>query len=435
MNFQKLTRRLLAFSSLLALAIQPLWAQSIKVLADREDATYKTGDTVRFNIQTDGFASTPELSYVLKKGGWTEMASGAITLTNGAAQLTACLTEPGTVLLEIKTKSSGKEIRSLAGAAFSPEEIKRSSARPDDFDAFWDSKIKELATTPMNPILERGEWTKTNIEYFKITMDGFRKSKIHGQLARPAGKEKLPALLIVQWAGVYPLQKDWVGWPANEGFLVLNIQAHDLPIDEPQSFYKEQSDGPLRDYVAIGNRNRENSYFLRMYLSAYRAAEYLTQRPDWDGKNLVACGTSQGGMQTLMLAGLHPRITAAMANVPAGCDFSGDVVGRAPGWPQWNSRTWNGDKEKLIETGRYFDCMNFAQNIKCPLLVSAGLIDDVCPAGGVFSTINQTKGPREVMILPLSDHIGTGNTQERMFSRMGQWRAAIVQGKPLPPEK
>ena len=101
-------------------------------------------------------------------------------------------------------------------------------------------------------------------------------------------------MLIPQWAGVYPLEKAWVTDRAAEGWLVLNILAHDLPIDEPAKFYEEQSAGPLKDYWAIGNDDRETSYFLRMYLSCYQAAEYLTQRPDWNGKTLVVTGGEPG---------------------------------------------------------------------------------------------------------------------------------------------
>jgi cephalosporin-C deacetylase len=63
----------------------------------------------------------------------------------------------------------------------------------------------------------------------------------------------------------------------------------------------------LKDYVSIGNDDRDKSYFLRMYLSCYRAADYLAHRPDWDGRTLVVTGTSQGGMQAIVTAGLHPK--------------------------------------------------------------------------------------------------------------------------------
>ena len=144
-------------------------------------------------------------------------------------------------------------------------------------------------------------------------------------------------------------RKTWATDRAGDGWLCLNIEAHDLPIDEPESFYKAQSDGPLNNYPAIGNEDRETSYFLRMYLSCYQAARYLTERDDWDGKTLVVIGGSQGGLQALMTAAIHPKITAAMAIVPAGCDALGPTVGRKGGWPQWYDQIGGKDPAKVRE--------------------------------------------------------------------------------------
>src|SRR5260221_5505307 len=109
-----------------------------------------------------------------------------------------------------------------------------------------------------------------------------------------------------------------------------------------------------------------------MYLGCYRAAQYLSERPDWNGTTLVVMGTSQGGQQAIVTSGLHPKITAMMANVPAGADVTGPRAGRAAGFPYWsNYATWN-KNEKVIETGRYFDTVNFASRVKCPSLVALG---------------------------------------------------------------
>lgn len=404
-------------------------AQELKAHVDHADAKYEAGQKATFAVEVSGDAmAVSNVTYVLKRGGRTEIAKGR------GREVTATLDEPGTILAEFRAKTAaGKEIKALTGAVFSLDEIKRSAPRPADFDNFWATKLMELTALDVNPVLEKGESRNAGVEYWKITMDGFRGTKIHGQLAKPKREGKFPAMLVVQWAGVYGLDKGWAVWPANEGFLVLNISAHDLPIDEKPEFYKAQSDGPLKDYVGIGKTDREKDYFLRMYLSAYRAADYLTQRDDWDGTNLVVTGTSQGGLQTIMLAGLHPKVTAAMANVPAGCDQSGILVGNACGWPAL--ATWLKDDEQktVLGVSAYFDCMNFAPNIKCPLLVSAGMIDETCPPVGVFSTVNQTKGPREIVVLPKSDHHGSGNAQKAMMDRMGVWRQAILKGQPLPP--
>src|SRR5436305_1420698 len=85
----------------------------------------------------------------------------------------------------------------------------------------------------------------------------------------------------------------------------------------------------------MGNDDREKSYFLRMYLSCYRAAQYLSERPEWDGKNLVVIGTSQGGQQSIVTAGMHPKISAMLAMVPGGCDITAPTLGRAAGFPDW----------------------------------------------------------------------------------------------------
>src|SRR5690606_6772878 len=125
-----------------------------------------------------------------------------------------------------------------------------------DFDEFWASKVSELQAIPANPNLEKVESGEEGVDYWKINMDNIRSSKIEGQIAKPSEGEKFPALLIVQWAGVYPLQKDWATSRAKEGWLVLNILAHDLPIDNDDQFYKDQSQNELKDYAAIGNEDR-----------------------------------------------------------------------------------------------------------------------------------------------------------------------------------
>jgi len=342
---------------------------------------------------------------------------------------------PGTVLLEVKwPKSDGKEGRTTAGAVAAPNQIALSSARPADFDAFWKLKLQELAKVPAEPQLETIDVGQANVQYAKIRLGNIRGTHIQGQIARPSQGEKFPALLIVQWAGVYGLQKSWVIDQAAKGWLVLNIEPHDLPIDQPEAFYKEQmSTGPLHDYWAIGNDDRETSYYLRMYLSCRRAADYLASRPDWDGKTLVVMGGSQGGMQALVTAALCPQITAALALVPAGCDMLGPVVGRQGGWPQWYEKTAGKDAAKVREASRYFDVANFAPDIKCPVLVGLGLIDETCPPEGILAAINQITAPKEVIILPKSGHQNENGSQSAYETRCNQgWLLALVKGQAAP---
>ena len=395
---------------------------------------YEVGEPIRWQVECTGAAAPAEVDYTIQRGQLTTLREGKLRLADGAAVLATKLDEPGTLLVEVSfVDSQGHDRKAKSGAVVAPLEIKPSAPPPVDFRAFWDAKLKQLAEVPVSARLVREDSGRAGVDYWQITMDNSDGRRIHGQLARPTAGEKLPALLIPQWAGVYPLEKAWATDRAAEGWLVLNILAHDLPIDEPAKFYREQEVGPLKDYPAIGNDDRETSYFLPMYLSCYRAADYLTSRPDWDGRTLVVCGTSQGGQQTLVTAGLHPRVTAALALVPAGCDMLGPEVGRKGGWPQWYNWTAGNDPKKVHEASRYFDAVNFAANIKCPLLVGLGLVDQTCPPAGVLAAVNQVDAPKEVIILPRSGHQNEHGSQDPFYDRCyNAWLPALREGKPVP---
>jgi cephalosporin-C deacetylase len=434
-----MSRRILPamFIAALCLFLSAAAGQELLVAPENGKGVYQSGETIRWSVQVkDGEAT--EAAFVLKKGGFVELSKGKTALAGGKGTIEAKLDEPGWLLAEVSVKTTkDKQLKALGGALVAPEKIRPAAPRPDDFDTFWGAKLKDLAAVPANVKIEVGDAGKPNVEYSKITMDNIRGAHIRGQLARPKPAQdkqdkKYPAMLIVQWAGVYPLQKDWVAGRAAEGWLVLNINAHDLPIDEPEQFYKDQSAKALRDYASIGNDDRETSYFLRMYLSCFRAAQYLTERPDWDGHTLAVTGGSQGGLQSLVTAALHPKITAVLACVPAGCDLNGPQAQRLAGWPMWYWQTKGKDEAKVRTAARYYDVVNFAPRIKCPVLVGAGLIDTTCPPPGVWAACNLLQGPKEVVVLPVAEHGDKRGSHAPYYARFNAWNQALLHGQTAP---
>ncbi|HVR86792.1 MAG TPA: acetylxylan esterase, partial [Planctomycetota bacterium] len=264
---------------------------TVQIAPDVDSGVYEPGKPATWSIQvrTGTEPGAGKVSYVVRPGGAGESAKGELDLVDGKAQVSASRENPGTLLLEVKYRPAGadKDMVARGGAVFAPDQIAPSAPVPDDFDAFWKAKIAELAAVPYDTVLTPVDVGNPAVEYYKITMNNIRGSKIQGQIARPAGKTELPALLQVQWAGVYPLDRNWVIAHAKNGWISMNILAHDLPIDEKEPFYKEKAAKELNDYPGQGNDDREKSYFLRMFLSCYRAVEYLTQRPDWNKKALV----------------------------------------------------------------------------------------------------------------------------------------------------
>lgn len=216
------------------------------------------------------------------------------------------------------------------GAAVAPTKIGLSTARPQDFDSFWDRKLADQAKVPTKPVLTSVPADIPGVYLSTFVLDALG-SKAQGYVAKPAKDGKFPAILQLQYAGVYALNARADEQRAADGWLVINVDAHDkLPSD--------RSGGIPKTYTAIGNTDREKSYFLGMYLRDSRALDYLLTRPDWDGKTIVLTGGSQGGQQSLALAGLRPeKITAVLVCVPAGADTNGNLHGRRAGFPSWPS--------------------------------------------------------------------------------------------------
>jgi len=403
---------------------------TIVATPDHPNGVYREGEPIHWKVEIKPAGATATdgagpLSYVVKKGGLTPIDKGTITLDHGVGALSASLPEAGTLLVEIKGGADGA-LKGAAGAIVSPEKIKVGAACPDDFDTFWKTQLAELEKIPAHPVLTpAGDGDPNGVHYEKITLDNIHGTHVQGQIARPVTGAKFPAILQLQYAGIYPLQKNWVTEKASKGWLAMNILAHDLPIDESEAFYQSQSAGPLKNYTLIGNESRETSYFLRMLLGDHRAAEYLASRPDWDGKTLVVIGTSQGGIQSFFTAAFFPKVSAVIVEVPAGCDPGASAAGRAFGWPYWAASK----SEKVMETSRYYDAVHFAARIKCPLLVGVGLIDTTSPVGAVYAAFNSAQGPKEIVPMVHGDH---KTHHEEFGPRREAWLKALLQGQPAP---
>ena len=409
-------------------------AQQLTVTPEKEAPIYSIGEPITWSIRVkgDGAQAIQNVNYVVKKDGQTIVSQGMLPLQNGAAQLEVHLDDAGAVLADFSFEDAQqKTVKVAAGALVEPFKIEPSRPEPADFQNFWHSKIEALEEVPINAALASEPSGVPTIDYWKVTLDNIGGTKVQGQLARPTDGEKFPALLRLQYAGVYGLGKGNVISYARKGWLTLNINAHDLPIDQTNEFYATQAKGPLKNYMSIGAESRETSYFLRMVLSCYRAIDYLQTRPDWDGKTLVVEGTSQGGMQSLMMGGLNPAVTAVIVNVPAGGDTTGPLIGRAAPWPYWaNMAEANA---RILETSRYYDALNFARHIKVPTLVAVGLLDTVATPTSILATFNQIESPTKMLvIMPLSDHQGRGGAQAAYGKNSAIWLQALAQGEAPP---
>ncbi len=393
--------------ALLLLVTSPVWAKdyTLNVTTDRPDALYQVDETVTFTVslQHDKEPVTSgEVAYVLTNDGENEIGKGTLPLSADSARVTGTLDKPGFLRCKVQfITPNGKKVSALAGAGIDPLQIAPSLPVPDDFDAFWDGKKAALAEVPMNARLTPVVSSTENIECFDLQLDCLGGSPVSGYFARPKGAaaKSLSALLTVHGAGVRSANKP--ERYATRGLLALDINAHGIPNGQSEAYYDELAAGRLKDYRYQGREDRETCYFLGMYLRLVRAMAFLTTQPEWNGTELIVCGSSQGGGQAIVAAGLDTRVTAFAANVPAMCDHTG----RVNGWPRLVPRNAEGVPDpQITETARYFDAMNFATRTKADAVVSVGFIDNTCRPTSVYAAYNNLQGKKRIINEPRMTH-------------------------------
>jgi hypothetical protein len=314
--------------------------QQLTFTPDHAGGIYNVGETVGWTVTPGPAAPTYLYKWIIRRNNAVVLKEGNLDLSLGKDRIEIAGDQPEMIYVAVEPYASlapaavsgasqdgsaagapppaftggntGRDNGLYAvGAAIAPWKLGLSTPRPDDFDAFWNAKLAEQARVPINPVLTPVQTDVTGVEMSMFVLDALG-SKAHGSLAKPAREGKFPALIQLQYAGVYALNARGDAQRAAEGWLVINVDSHDKLPSDP-------SGNIPRNYQTVGNNDREKSYFLNMYLRDSRALDYLMTRPDWDGKTIVLTGGSMGGQQSLALAGLRPeKITAALVCVPAG---------------------------------------------------------------------------------------------------------------------
>jgi cephalosporin-C deacetylase-like acetyl esterase len=411
-------RILIAFVAFVSTWASASTNYTLSVTADRPDAIYKQGETVTFKIKLlldKQPVDDAQVSWMITKDGVPPTTNGKVKLAGGCATVTGKLDEPGFLLCRAGFVGPEKLSRTaLGGAAIDPLKIKPSLPVPADFDKFWAAQKKKLAAVPVNPRLTPVKSLVKDVDCFDLQADCIG-APVSGYFAKPAGAKpkSLPAILLVHGAGVNSSNLGGsAGW-AQKGLLALDINAHGIPNGKPAQFYADLRNGELKEYSRRSRESRETIYFLGMFLRLIRALDFLTAQPEWDGRTVVVQGSSQGGFQSLVAAGLDPRVTFFAAGVPAGCDHTGFKAGRVNGWPKFIA-TGETPPPNVVEAVRYFDAVNFITRSKAAGIVTVGFIDTTCPPSSVYAAYNAIPGKKRIHIDVAAGHTNTPKAVEAM---------------------
>jgi cephalosporin-C deacetylase len=295
--------------------------------------------------------------------------------------------------------------------------------RPD-FESFWANTLALARANPLLPQRQRITYPFPGVDVFDIAYNGFDQTVVHGWLMVPVmfGKDKYPCLVHYHgFGGNRGLPADFAGYLLM-GMAVISVDCREQTGSTGSA--AAYSSGYAKNLSCKGILDKDEYYYRYAYMDAVKALDFAETCPEIDPSRLVAEGGSQGGALGMAVCCLDRRPALALVDVPSNSNLEARVEGPFGSFTsvfeylqQYPDRA-----ELAYDTLSYFDTMNMADKIACPVFASVGLRDTTCPAKCYFASYNRIKSAKSVILYPFNGHEGGGGLQhQRKLEYLGRW--------------
>jgi len=294
--------------------------------------------------------------------------------------------------------------------------------RPDDFDAFWDEGLAEMAAVDPQVELRPAPFQVPHAECFDLFFTGVGGSRVHAKYLRPKGpKEPHPAVL--QFHGYSGDCGDWWDKLAYVG-LGFSVAALDCRgqggISEDLGAVRGNT---FKGHIVRGLDDDPRKFtFRQIFLDTAQMGKIVGSFEEVDADRLGAMGGSQGGALTLACAALLPEVKLAVPVYPFLCDYQRvwemDLAEAAYEELKTYFRRYDPlhvrEREIFTKLG-YIDVQYLAPRIRAKVLMGCGLMDKICPPSTQFAAYNKITSEKEMILYPDFGHETLPGFSDRVF--------------------
>lgn len=395
---------------------------------DHADWLYKKGEKARVEVQLYKYGVPVDavVKYEIADDMLPADRKGEARLKGGRASIDiGTRTTPGFRDLRLTANVDGKTYKHHIKVGFSVDEIRPYTKEPADFLDFWNKNIEDMRAFPLTYTKTKAEeycTDKVDCYLLKITLNK-QKQAVYAYLFYPKGAQKgqCPVVLCPPGAGIKtikePLRHKYY---AENGCIRMEMEIHGLNPTLPKETFDDMTkafNGRDNGYLFNGLEDPDRYYMKRVYLALIRCLDLLTSLPEWDGRNVIVQGGSQGGALSMVAAALDSRVTQCIVNHPALSDMAAYSAGRTGGYPHFN-RVEGMFNDKTLRTMAYYDVVNFARHITCDTYMTWGYNDDTCPPTTSYAVWNTLTCPKEALLTPVNEHWTSDETEYRQMEWM-----------------
>ena len=300
--------------------------------------------------------------------------------------------------LALQSKMGNKKYSFNFG--YEPEKIVSPADPQPDFADFWQRAKAELAAVdPQYKMIRIDSLCTEKQNVFLVEMRSLGNALIRGWYRVPVKPGRYPA--IMQVPGYSSVEvPSYVNYGDDIIGFALNIRGHGNSTDDVNPGFP--------GYILTNLGDKEKYIYRGAYMDCVRGIDFLSSRPEVDASRIAVEGASQGGALTFATAALAAdRIAVCAPQVPFLSDFR-DYF-RVANWPanefidlveNKKALTW----DQAYYTLSYFDIKNLAHMIKAPMIMGAGLMDEVCPPHINFAAFNLVNSEKKYIVYPYAGH-------------------------------
>jgi cephalosporin-C deacetylase len=296
--------------------------------------------------------------------------------------------------------------------------------RPEDFSAFWQSTRAQLEQ--IEPQLESDAHLAAELPGVSAQIVSFVSLghvRISAYLLQWQDDEARPLVINSHGYGGHCRPRwDW----AKQGVNVLSVDIRGFGISAAAL------PNPSRwGYVLTGIETPETSVIRRAVCDYMQAARMGRQLCTDRISRVVFEGVSFSGGLALMSQAILGEADLLAIGVPTFGWAEGRNLFVKSGSGAEISRYLAHRQDYLEDTMvvlRYFDAVNFADQVSCPVLLALGLKDDVVPAKTVYGIANHLQVPYELIEFPVSHSDGPEEEQWEQFENY--WLELALHGLP-----
>ncbi len=291
------------------------------------------------------------------------------------------------------------------------EQIDVPQTKRPDFDEFWADTIALCRNTPLNVKGGAVDYPIKSIEVRDLTFEGLDGTEIHTWLILPeeARASKVPVVVCYHGAGgSRNTPAAFTQWTS----MGMAVISHDFRMQAGLTGSNTGFTGNRQvGLFSMGILERDGCYAYHARTDAMRTIALALETEEIDTSRICVNGGSQGGAASLAIASLcNQDVALCCADVPSSCwlekrifDLSGGAANLGVFLDAHPDKI-----DDVCNTLSYYDNINLAERITCPVMVSLGLKDPVCPPANVYAAYNKITSEKEIHPYPFGGHGGGG---------------------------